>query len=334
MNFFKNKQYLVLALLLLILALIPIFISSGFIIQSLIIVILFAYWSSSLNIISGYAGQLSIGHSVYVGIGAYVTTILFNTYGLPPWLGMLVGGVVASLLATIVSYPCFKLQGSYFTLSTIAVLTVMRLIFLQEDSIFGFRTDGAMGIKVPWKGESLLNMQFLDKRYYYYIILVMLILVLLVSNWVRTSKIGFYLAAIKTNQEAASSLGVNTSIYKLRAMIISSFMTAMGGGFYAMLIQFIDPTRMLGYDLSVEIMLYAVIGGLGTLSGPLLGAMILVPINQFTRSYFGSRYAGLSGIIFGLLLMVVVYYQPNGLLTILSDLSKKRNPKKSIEGVK
>lgn len=328
-----NKQSLAYALFFLILILIPVFISSGFIIQSIIIVLLFAYWSSSLNIISGYAGQLSIGHSVYVGIGAYVTTILFNTYGLPPWIGMLIGGVAASILASLISYPCFKLQGSYFTLSTIAVLTVIRLIFLEEDHILGFATNGAMGIKVPWKGESFINMQFLDKRYYYYIILVMLVIVLLISRWVKQSKTGFYLAAIKTNQDAASSLGVNTSVYKLRAMIISSFMTALGGGFYAMLIQFIDPTRMLGYDLSVEIMLYAVIGGLGTLAGPLLGAFILVPINQFTRSYFGSRYAGLSGIIFGLLLMIVVYYQPNGLLTLVSNFFKGRKVKPTSEGV-
>lgn len=332
----KMKMNLKLGLVLLALfAILPVFVSSGYIIQSLIMVLLYAYWSSAYNIVSGFAGQLSIGHAAYIGTGAYVTAILFNQYHVSPWIGMVVGGIAASILSAIISFPCFKLQGSYFTLSTVALSSVVLLIVLQEDYILGFKTNGAMGIKVPWRDESFANLQFLDKRYYYYVILTMLILVVLLAWKIKNSKTGYYLAAIKTNQDAAASLGVNTVMYKLRAMMISSFLVALGGGFYAMLIQFLDPARILGYKMSVEVMMYAVVGGLGTIAGPLLGAFILVPISEVLRSNLGASYAGLADIIFGLILMTVVFFEPQGLMKLVKKFhSNKKVENQSTDSLK
>ncbi len=317
----KKNTWIILGIAL-VLILIPIFISSGYIIQSLIMVLLYAYWASAWNIIGGYGGQLSIGHATYAGVGAYVTAIMFMEYNISPWFGMIIGGFLAGLLALIIGYPCFKLKGSYFTLSTVALANVIRIIVLQEDTLFGFQTNGAMGIKVPWYGGSFMDFQFMDKRAYYYIILVMLALITIISKKIKNSKMGYYLASINTNQEAASSLGVNVSSYKLRAMFISAFLTALGGAFYAMLIQFIDPERLLGYTLSVEIMTLAIVGGRGTLIGPLLGAFIMVPISEFSRSYLGTSLSGISNIIYGLVLMLVVFFLPGGFASLIGELEK------------
>lgn len=320
----KKKKILIPGILLL-LVLLPIFISSGYIIQSLIMVLMYAYWASAWNIIGGYGGQLSIGHATYAGVGAYTTAILFSEYSLSPWIGMIVGGLIAGLLSMMISFPCFKLKGSYFTLSTVALAHVIRIIVLQEDKILGFQTNGAMGVKVPWYGNSFMNLQFMDKRGYYYIILAFLVAITLVSLKIKNSKMGYYLAAINTNQNAAASLGVNIQAYKLKAMFISAFATALGGAFYAMLILFIDPERLLGYNLSVEIMIFAIVGGRGTLFGPIIGAMIMVPISEFSRSYLGTSLSGVSNIIYGIVLMLVVYFLPGGFTALFAKIKNSKS---------
>lgn len=320
----QNKKKLIALIgFIILLFLVPVFISSGYIIQSLIMVLLYAYWASSWNIIGGYGGQLSIGHATYVGVGAYVTAIMFTEYSVSPWLGMIFGGLIAALLSLIIGFPCFKLKGSYFTLSTVALANVIKIIFLQEDKILGHKTNGAMGVKIPWYGGAFMDIQFMDKRAYYLIILVLLIIVTLVSWKIKNSKTGYYLAAINTNQNAASSLGVNVQRFKLKAMFISAFLTAIGGGFYASLIQFIDPERLLGYTLSVEIMTLAVVGGRGTLFGPIVGAFIMVPISEFLRSYLGTSLSGISNIMYGLILMSIVFFMPGGLATMFKKIGDK-----------
>lgn len=299
----------------------PVFVSSSYIIQSLVMILLYAYWASSWNIIGGYAGHLSLGHATYAGIGAYTSTVLFSTFGVSPWIGMLVGGLLGGLLSIIIGYPCFKLKGSYFTLATIALLYVVQIVFMSEDKIFGFTTNGAMGMSIPLKGESFVAMQFMDKRYYYYIALAMLVIVMIVSNIVKSSKMGYYLAAITTNQDAASSLGVNVPVTKLKAQFISAFFTAIGGTFYAQLIMFIDPTRILGYDLSLQMAMFVIIGGRATVWGPVIGALMLVPINELTRSYLGAGQAGLSVVVYGIILMAAIYFMPFGIEGHLKKLA-------------
>lgn len=321
-----KKQFLKKFILLIsVLALLPVLIKSNYIIQTLIVILLYAYYASSWNIIGGFAGQMSIGHATYVGLGAYITTILFTYHKLSPWIGMIVAALAAGLISLLIGIPTFKLSGIYFTLSTIAVVNVMRLFFLSNSTILGYTTGAAVGFKIKWLG-GLMSMQFLEKRCFYYIILVMLAVVILVSQRLATSKTGYYLAAITTNEMAAASLGINVPGYKLRAQFISAFFTALGGAFYAQLYMFIDPTSVFSYDLSVEMTVLAMVGGRGTVFGPVIGALLLIPLKELTRTRLGASFAGLPFVIYGIILMLTVYFMPNGVSSIVSEkLMKKRN---------
>ena len=293
-------------LLLAALLLFPAVVSQQFTINSFCLVFLYAYWASSWNILGGYTGQMSLGHACFVGLGAYTTAVLFSHFHCSPWIGLLAAGLVAGLASLVIGIPCFKLKGSYFTLSTVALCHVFRIVFNTNSTLFGLETGAAQGMKLPWRG-GLAAMQFLDKRSYYYINLGMLLLVLLVSYAIKRSKLGYYLAAIRTNQDAAASLGVNVLGMKLTAMFISAFFTAMGGGLY------------------VKIMVLAVVGGGGTLWGPIVGASLLVPVQQILNSRLGANLAGLALAIYGVVLMIVIYFMPKGFLdTILRWLRKLR----------
>lgn len=313
-------------LLISVLAVLPLVIKSNYIIQTLIVILLYAYYASSWNIIGGFGGQMSIGHAAYVGLGAYITTVLFTYHKLSPWLGMIVAALVAGGISLLIGIPTFKLNGIYFTLSTIAVVNVMRLFFLSNNKILGYTTGAAVGFKIKWLG-GFLSMQFLEKRYFYYIILLMLAVVILVSRKLSTSKTGYYLAAITTNEMAAASLGINVPGYKLRAQFISAFFTALGGAFYAQLYMFIDPASVFSYDLSVEMTVLAMVGGRGTVFGPVIGALLLIPLKELTRTRLGASFAGLPFVIYGIILMLTVYFIPGGVCSIFSNRSagKQKN---------
>lgn len=302
----------------------PLCLNNPYLLQFCINMLLYAYLATAWNIIGGYAGQMAQGNGVYFGIGAYVSTILFVYENVSPWIGMLVGGVIAALLALALGSLTFRLSGSYFALSTVAMLHVIRLIFLSNNELFGYKTRGAQGIYLPWRGQSFLNMQFEGKVEYYYIILALFIIGLVISWWVKKSKMGYYLSAINTNQEAASSLGINVMGMKLKASCISAFLTALGGSFYAQFIMMVDPSRVLGYDMSVQIMLYAAIGGRGTLAGPVLAAFLFAPLNDVLRAVFGTTVSGLSLVIYGLALMLVIYFIPQGLWPWIAGKVKNR----------
>jgi branched-chain amino acid transport system permease protein len=324
----KNRNVII-AILAILIA-VPFFIKSQYMLQSIIMILLYAYWASSWNIIGGFGGQMSLGHATFAGVGAYVSTLFLIYLQVTPWIGMIVGGVIGGALGVLIGYPCFKLKGAYFTLSTIALLNVFQIIIFSQDKIFGLETRGAQGLSVPWISEGFKYMEFLNKANYYYIILALLIIVILVSHWIKNSKMGYYLAAINTNQDAADSLGVNVLSYKLRAQFLSCFFTAVGGTFYAQLITFIDPERLLGYDLSAQIALLAIIGGKGTIFGPIIGAILLEPISQIARSYLGSTNAGLAVVLYGFVFMLTIYYLPDGIEKYFVGIFKRLFRKKYV----
>jgi len=275
--------------------------------------LMFAYLASAWNIIGGYAGQMALGNVVYFGIGAYTSSVLFMYEGVSPWIGMIVGALIAGGLSLLLGSLTFRLSGSYYSLSTVALLHVIRLIFISNPSMFGYKTNGALGLYLPWGGDSFINIAFTDKYGYYYIIFAFLVGVLFISHKIKNSKMGYYLAAINTNQEAAASLGVPVMGMKLKAGFISAALTAIGGTYYVQMLQVVDPSRVFGYDFSVQILFYAIIGGRGTLFGPVLAAFLMAPLNDFLRGWFGSSVAGLYLVIYGLILMVIIYYLPNGI---------------------
>lgn len=296
-----------------ILALLPLGMKSSFMIHTTIIILLQAYYAASWNILGGFTGHFSLGNGAYIAIGGYVTGLLCTVNNITPWIGMVIAGLIAGLVSLVISYPCFKLRGSYYTLSTMAFLHVLCIIVISQPLIFGYNTGGSQGLNIPWHG-GFSEMQFVSKIPYYYIILALLVILMLVSTYIKNSKTGYYFASICTNQEAASSLGVSVLGYKLRAQFISAFFSALGGGFYCMFFLYLDPNRLLGFSFSIEIMLLAVIGGMGQVWGPIAGAFIMVPVSEYLRGAVTTKLSGLPSVIYGVVLMLVIFFLPTGLL--------------------
>jgi len=301
----------------------PLVISSPTYLQILILLFFYAYLTSAWNLVGGFAGILPLGHSVFVGVGAYVSTILFLQYEISPWIGMLAGGVIAAIIGVIIGKPTFRMRGAYFALCTIAFAEGIRVMVENIDAIGPFKINGPRGMLIPLKSSSFWLYQFMRKEPYYYIILVMLVLVLALTWFISRSKMGYYLAAGGEEPEAAEALGVNVANYKLLAMAMSCFLTALAGTFYAQMMLYFYPKGLMGLDLSFEIAFIALIGGRGTIAGPLIGALALRPLNEFTRIYLGSQLPGLHLVIFGLILILVMLFQPKGLTLPLSRLYER-----------
>ena len=295
----------------------PLWMSSPAYLQIVILLFWYAYITTSWNMVGGWAGVLPLGHSAYIGIGAYTSTVLAIHYGLSPWIGMLAGGIIASIVGIIIGIPTLKMRGAYFALSTMAFGEGVRVFVENTDKLGPFVLNGPRGICIPLI-ESFTNFQFMSKVPYYYIILIMLCIALFVTWYMSRIRIGYYLNAGGEEPEAAQSLGVNVARYKVIAMGISCFMTALAGTFYAQLMLYFYPKGILGLDLSFEIAFISLIGGRGTLAGPVIGALLLRPVTDFSRIYFSNMLPGLHLVIYGLVLILIMLYQPRGLQAPLS----------------
>ena len=309
---------------LLLLLLLPLVVEDEYYLHVLVGVLYFAYMASAWNIVCGYTGQLSLGHSALCGIGGYVSTLLFINAGLSPWIGMWIGAVCATVVGVLVGWPCFRLRGPYFALTTIAFAEILRIWTENTEEIFGLELRGAQGLMVPLKGNAPALFQFDGKVPYYYIILAMLVAVMAVTWWMERSRMGFYLKAIRADQDAAEALGVNSTRYLLSAMAVSSFLTALGGSFYAQFFRYINPERNMGLDLSIELALMGIVGGQGTVLGPVLGAFLLTPAGEITRATLGGKFPGLHLVIYGLVLILAMLFLPKGLVDPIRRLFGRR----------
>ncbi len=281
----------------------------------MIMIFLYATLAQAWNILAGYCGQISLGHAVFFGIGAYTSSLLVRHADLSPWLGMVAGAVVAVTVSQAIGYPVFRLRGHYFAIATIAVGEIVQTVMINWEW-----AGGARGLFVPIKRpDSFVNFQFHDsKQTYYYIALALLALSLGFTHLIERSRAGFYFRAIREDQEAAASLGINVAREKLRAMAYSAGLTALGGTFYAQYVLFIDPESVFPLSLSILICLVAVLGGVGSLWGPLLGAAVLVPLSEGTRVWLGGRGTALDLLIYGALIVVISVAQPAGLMGLLT----------------
>ncbi|MEL7638460.1 MAG: branched-chain amino acid ABC transporter permease [Solidesulfovibrio sp.] len=296
----------------------PLVVTSPTYLQILILLFFYAYLTTAWNLVGGFAGVLPLGHSVFVGIGAYTSTILTLQYGVSPWIGMLLGGVLAAVVGVVIGLPTFRMRGAYFCLCTIAFAEGIRVMVENIDYLGPLHVNGPRGLLIPLKEASFWHYQFMSKLPYYYIILVMLLVVLALTWFISRSKIGYYLAAGGEEPEAAAALGVNVANCKLLAMALSCFFTALAGTFYAQLMLYFYPKGLMGLDLSFEIAFIALIGGRGTIAGPVIGALVLRPLNEFTRIYLSDMLPGLHLVIFGLILILVMLYKPQGLTAPLA----------------
>ena len=279
----------------------PVFFTLPFPRHVMIMVFMYATLGLAWNMIGGYAGQISLGHAIFFGIGAYTSTLMLMKLSVSPWVGMVVGGIFSVVISLFIGYPCFKLAGHYFAIATIAIGEISQQWMRNWDW-----AGAAVGLTLPILLESLINLEFdSSKLFYYYIIFGLLILAILTTFWIDRSKLGYYFKAIKGDLEAARSLGIHVTKYKFYALALSAFFTSLCGSFYAQYILFIDPDSVFPLMLSIVICLVATLGGVGTIFGPVLGAFILIHISEFTRIYLGGGGRGTDLILYGLLIIII-----------------------------
>jgi branched-chain amino acid transport system permease protein len=241
-----------------------------------------------------------------------VSTILFTKFGIIPWIGMVAGGALSASIALALGYPCFRLRGHYFTIATVVIAEIGYLLFLNWNWV-----GAALGIQIPIRRDSWLLLQFpRDKVPYFYLALVFACATWFVTWIVEDSKWGYWWRAVKDNPEAAESLGVVVFRSKMAAAAVSAFFTSVAGSFYAQFVGYIDPESVMTFQFSLLMALPAVLGGLGTLWGPALGAVILIPLNELVRSYIGGSGAGIDLIIYGFLIVVISLARPQGLVSL------------------
>ncbi len=309
------------ALLLLAVLAFPLVFTRPFPRHVMIMIFLYGALATAWNILAGYCGQISLGHAVYFGLGAYTSTLLVREAALTPWLGMLAGAALAVIVSQAIGYPVFRLRGHYFAIATIGFGEIVQTSVLNWDLI-----GGARGLFVPIKRpDSLLNFQFHEsKAVYYYIALGLLALALGATRWIERSRRGYYFRAIREDQDAAASLGVRVAREKHAAMAVSAALTALGGTFWAQYVLFIDPESVFPLSLSILICLVAVLGGVASLWGPLLGAAVLVPLSEGTRVLLGGTGKALDLVIYGALIMAIAVFQPAGLIGLARQLGRRR----------
>ena len=270
------------------------------------------------NIIGGYAGQISWCHASFLTIGAYSSYLLKIYFGISPWIGLLFGVAISLLAAFVIGSISFRLSGTFFSLVTISFSEIVRVLLLWKKDI----TKGANGLFITYHHDSWLELTFRSDKVFYYLMLGILIGCIVTVWKLEHSKIGYYLRVIKADQHAAETLGIETHKIKLKAFLISAAMSSAIGTIYAFFLTYIDPATVGAIDVSTKIGSMAIVGGLGTLFGPLIGAAVLIPITELANALLGSLGSGM--LIYGLILIIIVAFRPAGLISFFSK--SKDNP--------
>jgi len=319
MNHLTTRQKIAGIVTLLLALAFPLVFTDTFPIHVMILVYMFGVLGMGWNIMGGYAGMFSFGQAAFFGIGAYTSTFLLMNFGVNPWIGLVAGGIVAALVAAAIGYPCSNLRGHYFAIASIAFAEIVRVVFNNWKLV-----GAAEGLSLPMLDESFANFMFHSSKLpYYYIILAFLLLAIGTCYFVATSKMGFYFRAIKESHEVAEVLGVNVVRYRLIAIMIAGFLSAMAGTFYAQYVLYIDPESVMLLPISVQVVLISMLGGAGAVIGPVIGAAVLIPIAEYTRITLGHQGTGVDMLIYGFLIMLISMYQPAGVWGLLSSIGKK-----------
>lgn len=293
------------------------------------LILVWAIVGMGWNVIGGYCGQVSNGHSLFYGIGAYTVGLAVSYFKISPWISIWIGVGISMLIAFIVGKPLLRLKGHVFAISTMALAECTRIIFINWKWC-----GGATGVYIYSKGvNEWAFMQFKNPLNYYYVFLIFTVAVLVLIKCLDKSKFFYYLRTIKGNEMAAESVGINAASYKIRAYMLSAAIVSIGGSLYAQFILYIDPSMLMTLNVSMMIVLTAVMGGVGTVLGSVLGAIVLTSISEYSRVYLG-QYGGLDMILYGTLVILIVLFIPGGILSILEGryeriVSYFKNKKKS-----
>ena len=296
----------------------PFVFPSNFMVNFGVMALFYAFIGQSWNISGGFAGQLSFGHVAFFGVGAYASTIVQLRLGVSPWLGLPIAGLAGAAVGGAIAVLSFRagLKGSYFALITLAFAEVLRIV---SNSI-GI-TGGGLGLLIPMK-IGAQNLQFAERSGFYFLILALAAGSVALAEWMRRSRFGAQLAAIRENEDSAKALGINVFAEKVKVMLISGAIGGLGGCFFAQYFLYIDPLIAFGTDKSIEMLLVSMIGGAGTVYGPLVGAVLLALVSDVTRTL--TQIQGLSLVLYGALLVVIIAFLPNGLIELFSRKRGRR----------
>ncbi len=306
----KHKNYVISVVLVSLMAL-GYFVDNDYILNIFINIAFYSCMASAWNMMCGLTGYFSFGHVAFMGIGQYASTLLFVKTGVSPWLGMLLGVGISLLLAFLIGILSLRLKGFYFSLSTKALAIIISILIVRFEPFTG----GATGVYIPFE-PNFFTMVFQEYRSYYLLMLILLVVVLIVSSYSRESRLGYNLIAIKGNELAAASLGVDVVRSKLIALCMSAAFTSMAGTIMAQYTLFIDPVTAFNPATGEKIAIMTIIGGIGTVFGPLLGSAIMVPAEILLRGWIGNTIQGLYLFIYGAVLVVSILYMPGGFLNL------------------
>ena len=272
-----------------------------------VLTFLWAGMASAWNLYSGFCKRVCIGHAAFLGIGAYTSAILYSNFGVSPWMGMIVGAAISALAALIIGIPTLRLKGTFFVLSTIAFAKILEVIATNARGLTG----GSLGLFRPFE-PGLANMIFVDKIPSAILTWAYMMCILIVCAFFERSKIGYSLVAVGENQEAAENLGVDSTKTMLTAFVMSAVFTSFGGTIFAQYIGFMEPIPVMGLSNSVNFILFAIAGGMGTVFGPMIGAFILQPASLLLRG--NLTISGLHGFVLGAVLILILLFRPDGIL--------------------
>lgn len=309
----------------------PFVISSQYLVRVLMEVFFFAAMGNAWNIIGGYGKQTSWASATFFSVGAYTSILLFTRYGgISPWISVLAGMGVAVLLAVVIGLPCFRMQGVFFSIATIACATIFRQMLIYFESFTG----GSLGLSFKIrKGNSLWNLHFDSDIPFYFVALVWMLITVGIVVYIERNKLGYYLRAICADQDAAESLGIKSARVKLIAFIISSMIMAFTGTLYVFKTGFADPNTLASHDMSIRIGIVAILGGMGTVWGPTVGALITVPLLELSNAYLQNWGGGGAGwALYGLLIVIMVLFKPNGVISIVDDVKGAIAKRKTRQG--
>ena len=290
-------------------------------------VLLFGYIYTSWSIM-GRFGFVSLGHGAFMGVGAYVPGLLWNYYGLTPWLGIPAGMLLAVLLALVIGYPCFRLKvvGHYFALVTLALSQVVLLTITAAREITG----GSLGMTLKSVGHSWVALQFPDKRYFYFIALVIWLFGLVVWRWIDRGISREALEAISEDEEAAAAVGINVLQEKLRVTVVSAALTALGGAILGQYLMYLNPETMSGIAVSLQIVFAAIAGGMYAMLGPTVGALLTLSLTEGLRVWFGVNFIGAANTIYGILLVLFIIFMPRGILGLFERARAAKAPQRKM----
>jgi len=314
----NNNNILKVAICVAFLIALPVFIKNAFLLHMVILVFIYGILGLSWNLIGGYTGQVSFMQAIFFGIGAYTSSVLWTKFGVSPWVGIFVGACIAVIISIFIGILVFRLKGHYFAIATLALGEIIITLVRRWDFI-----GGATGLYIPMEEEGLINFQFHNSKIgYYYVSFGLFIFAVLLSYTINNSKLGYYFKAIKENDVAARSLGIDVTRNKLFAFALSASIAALAGTFYAQYTLYIDPESVLSITISLQVCFIVILGGVGTITGPIIGAAVLIVLQQFVSAYFGGSRA-IHLIIYGGSIILLQVFEPDGLVAIYKKLYKK-----------